>query len=134
MTDDSGAEESPAKRRLEASCAVLGAVLAAATLGIILWDGGTDEDLPPDIVLEALKVSQISAGFVLELSAENRGNRTAAQVLVEGALTRAGEQVETAETTFDYVPTQSRRTGGLFFKQDPRLYDVELRAKGFADP
>ena len=126
--------ESPAKRWLEAAAALIGGLLAIATLGIIIWDGLEGEDAPPFVLVESRGVHADEAGFVLEVRATNRGDRAAAQVVVEGELKRGEESVATSETTFDYVPSRSHRDGGLFFAEDPRGFAVLLRAKGYVDP
>ena len=127
-------EDDAAKQRLETAAGILGAILALGTIGIIVWDGIAGEGGPPIVVVEAESVHAGENGFVLELSVFNRGQATAAQVAVEGTLSRDGEVVETSEATFDYVPSGSRRRGGLFFAADPRDHDVAVRAKGYVDP
>jgi uncharacterized protein (TIGR02588 family) len=127
-------QESEAKRRLETIAAVFGAVVALGTLGLIVWDGWTAGDAPPFVTVDSLRVHEQEGGFVLEILASNRGGEAAAQVLVEGELHDAGRVVETSETTFDYVPRQSERRGGLFFREDPRTHEVRLRALGYVDP
>ena len=44
------------------------------------------------------------------------------------------QEPETAEATFDFLPARSRREGGLYFTNDPRIGALTLRAKGYADP
>jgi uncharacterized protein (TIGR02588 family) len=127
-------KEEREKRRLEAISAAIGAVLALATLGIIVWDGFADDGRPPVIVIEALEVHQNESGFIVEISVSNEGDKAAAQVSVEGTLSRGGEIVETSDATFDYVASKSQRRGGLFFSQDPRGFDVKVRPKGYVKP
>ena len=132
-----GEPEEPArraKRRLEAASALVGAALAAATLAVIIWDGVGGEGRPALVNLQAGAVHPHAAGFVVEVVAHNAGDETAADLLVEGTLMRGEEAVETSEATFDYVPSQSRRRGGLVFSQDPRRFELKLRAKGYVEP
>ena len=42
--------------------------------------------------------------------------------------------IETSDITFDYVPGHAERKGGLFFRQDPRMHKLELRALGYQTP
>lgn len=126
--------ETPARKWTEFAAACFGALLAAATLGIIVWDGVAGEDRPPFVSVEAHGVAAYPGGFVLRVEAFNHGDSAAADVTVEGELRRGPEVIETSEATFDYVPSRSRREGGLFFKADPRVHPVELRAKGYMDP
>ncbi len=127
-------QDSPAKRRLEAIAAAIGAVLALATLGIIVWDGISDQGRPALVTLRAGAVTEHEAGYVVEVVAENSGDATAAALLVEGSLRQGDQVVETSETTFDYVPSRSQREGGLVFTADPRAYALTLQAKGYIEP
>ena len=127
-------EDEDAKRILEAIAAYVGAFLALATIGIIVWDGISADGTPPIVTVESGAVHAHANGFVLEISALNSGDATAAEVAVEGTLSREGEIVETSETTFGYLPSGSRSHGGLFFQADPRAHDVAVRAKGYVDP
>jgi uncharacterized protein (TIGR02588 family) len=126
--------DSPAKRRLEAIAAAIGAVLALTTLGIIVWDGMRDAGRPALITLSAGAVTEHEGGYVVEVVARNSGDATAAALLVEGSLRQGDRVVETSETTFDYVPSRSEREGGLAFAADPRAYALTLQAKGYIEP
>jgi uncharacterized protein (TIGR02588 family) len=127
-------EESRTKRRLETAAAAVGAILALATLGIIAWDGVADEGRPALITLRTAAVHPHEDGFVVEIVAHNGGDETAAELLVEGVLQQGAETVETSEAMFDYVPSRSSRRGALYFRQDPREFALELRAKGYREP
>ncbi len=126
--------EGSAKQKLEIVAASIGAVLAAGTLGVIVWDGLRDEGRPALISLRVESVHQHDGGFVVEILASNNGDATAAGLLVEGSLTRGEQIVETSEATFDYVPSRSERHGGLNFGLNPALYTLRLQAKGYAEP
>lgn len=122
------------KRRLEAVAAALGAALAVATLGVILWFGLSDEGRPPSISVSARDAEPVAHGFVLPIQAFNGGDAAAAGVTVSAALVQDGATVETSEATFDYLPSRSERRGGLFFEHDPRRYTLDLRAEGYVEP
>ena len=132
--DRERAPESPAKRRLEAIAAAIGALLALATLGIIVWDGMRDAGRPALVTLSAGAVTEHEGGYVLEIVARNSGDATAAALLVEGSLHQGDRVVETSETPFDYVPSRSQREGGLAFAADPRAFALTLKAKGYIEP
>lgn len=120
---------------LEWVAATVGLLATAAVTGVIGWELLTGGDTPPDIRVALKQVAALEDGYVAEIEVVNRGERPAAQVTVEGVLTpNADGQAETSDAVFDYVPDGSARTGGLFFKTDPRLGDLELRAKGFVEP
>ena len=59
---------------------------------------------------------------------------TAAEVRIEGELRKNGRVVATGGTMFSFVPPESEREGGLFFKRDPRELQLEVRAAGYTRP
>ena len=126
--------ESPAKQKLEFIAALVGAVLALGTLGIIVWDGIQEEGRPALVTLRAEAVHPHEGGFVVEIVAENAGDDTAADLLVEGSLMQGGEAVEKSEATLDYLPSHSERRGGLIFARDPAMFQLKLQAKGYIAP
>lgn len=131
---DGRPSEDPVKRRLEATAAAIGAVLAIGTLGVIVWDGVRDQDRPALVTLKAEATHAHEPGFVVEIVAFNSGDETAAALLVEGTLRQGDQVIETSQATFDYVPIRSERRGGLIFSQDPRRFELVLTAKGYIEP
>jgi uncharacterized protein (TIGR02588 family) len=111
-----------------------GAVLVAATVAFMGYQAATDEDTPPDIVIQVDSVSRLSGGYVVEFRAKNVGGTTAAQVQVQGELRGAAGVVETSGVSIDYVPSSSERRAGLLFRQDPRRHRLEVRATGYDLP
>jgi uncharacterized protein (TIGR02588 family) len=127
-------QEDPLKRRLETIAAIIGAVLAMATLGVIVWDGIRGSDAPATISVEAVNTHAHAGGYVLEIRAINNGDRTATGIVVEGELLDGEEVAATSTTTFDFVPARSRHQGALFFPVDPETHEIRLRAHGYSDP
>jgi uncharacterized protein (TIGR02588 family) len=119
---------------LEWIAAGVGLVLAVAVVSFVAVDAINRDGAPAAIVVEAGPVSSFAGGFTLEIHVRNGSASTAAQVQVEGMLLRGGQSVEVARATFDYVPGNSERRGGMFFASDPREHEVRLRALGYAEP
>jgi len=88
----------------------------------------------PAIDVAIRRILPAGSGFVVEIEAVNRAGGTAAAVEIEGALKSGGTSLETSSATLDYVPGHSRRRGGLFFREDPRRHQIEVRALGFQIP
>lgn len=126
-------KKAPATPLLEWIAAGIGGALILAVVAVLSWEIVTGDDRPPTFVAQSLGVTPVAGGFIVEIEVENRGDRPAAQVEVEGELSW-GDAKETAGVTFDYVPGHSTRTGGLFFKSDPTKGELELTSKGFTDP
>ena len=64
----------------------------------------------------------------------NLSPATAAAVQIEGELVEGERVLATSQVTLDYVPGNSERRGGLFFRENPQAYDLEIRALGYAKP
>ncbi|MFO7322165.1 MAG: TIGR02588 family protein [Chloroflexota bacterium] len=119
---------------LEWAVAMLGAGLVIATLGYLLLLGIGHGQSPPDLQITVQAYTAVESGYLIEFEVFNRGYQPAAQVTVQGSL-RAGDiEIETSETTLDYVPSQSWRGGGLYFANDPRSYTLVLRPLGYQRP
>ncbi len=120
---------------LEWLAAGLGLILTVAMLGIVGWQASLEPDVRlPEIMVEVRDGTARGPIHVVSIIARNRSPATAANVVIEGALLKDGSVVERAQTTFDYVPGNSSRSGGLFFIADPSTHDLRLRALGYVDP
>lgn len=116
---------------LEWTVAGLGLVLVVGAAGFMLLKT-TDSDAPPDVQLHVLDVTASSGGYLVRIEARNTGGEAAAELGVEGSA-QIGGTVETSDTTFDFLPPDSVREGGLFFSGDPRS-SLTLRALGYREP
>jgi uncharacterized protein (TIGR02588 family) len=120
---------------LEWISAAIGLVLTLAMLGFIAWQAGkrTGEE-PPAIKVHVQQILSAGDGYVVEFAARNLSPATAAAVQIEGELVEGERVIATSQVTLDYVPGNSERRGGLFFRENPRAYDLEIRALGYAKP
>ncbi len=107
----------------------VGLILASTAIGFTAWDAMFGVQGPPQIEVRLKSVTPTPHGYIAEIEAFNHGGEPAAQVEIEGVIAGA----ETAGVTLDYIPEQSRASGGLIFEHDPRTPGLKLRAKGFAD-
>lgn len=89
---------------------------------------------PPDLVTRVDSVSRVSSGWLAHVRVRNTGSETAMAVTVEGELATAAGDTLRSETTLDYVPGRSERSGGLLFSEDPRAGTLEVRAIGYQEP
>lgn len=119
---------------LEWIVACVGLILVAGSIGFLIYQAMTRNSSPPDIMLKVKIVTPISNGYLIKFQAMNQGNSTAKGLIVEGQLKDGDEEIETSETTLDYLPSLSEREGGLFFTKDPRQFELQLRALGYEQP
>jgi uncharacterized protein (TIGR02588 family) len=122
------------RSRWEWVAAAVSTVLVLAVVGYLLYDAVARPQTPPSVEVQAGTVLKSAGLWLVEFSAHNRGHETAAGVQVQGELMEGERAVETSEAMLDYVPGESVRRGGLFFRADPRAYRLELRALGYQEP
>jgi uncharacterized protein (TIGR02588 family) len=120
---------------LEWIAAAVGLLLTLGVLGSLGWEAMQGSGKAPPVIETTIdRVTPTPAGYVVELTLRNRSPATAATVEVEGELTKDDGTIITSTTTLDYVPGESTRKAGLFFKDDPRLHRLEIRPLGFIEP
>ncbi len=116
---------------------VVGLIFLLAIAGYLAYEA-MQPSTPAAVTVTTEGVLSIAGGYLVEVRATNLGESTAATVAVEGTLRPpddpGGEPVATSIITFDYIPADATRRGGLFFVQDPAQYLLEVRALGYTDP
>lgn len=117
---------------LEWAAAAVGLAMLVAALGFLLREAVRPAD-PGPVAFRVVAVRPVGTGFLVEFEARNDGGKAYAELEVEGTLRSAGRE-EHARATLDYLPRQSTRRGGFFFRSDPRDGMVEIAAKGFREP
>lgn len=110
------------------------ALLVLSVIGFMLYQAFTQPSTPPNITIEQGEISRSGPGYLVQFHARNRGYTTAQGLMVEGELKMGNETVETSQANLDYVPATGTRTGGLFFRNDPAQYQLNLRPTGYEVP
>lgn len=110
------------------------ALLILAAVGYLFYEALTSPPTPPVIELRVDSILDTEYGYIVEFHARNHGHSTAAQLAVEGVLLDAGRTIQMSRVTIDYVPSESRRSAGIIFTEDPARYTLELRALGYDRP
>lgn len=113
---------------------LLGLLFILSSIGLALYEAVLGDSTPPDVKVQVEEIIPATNGFLVEFRVLNEGGSTAAGLMVEGILRNGNEVIESSNTTLDYLPSHSERQGGLFFTQDPRQYDLQLRALGYEMP
>lgn len=114
--------------------ALIGAALVVGIVGFLVMEALRERSTPPQIEIEVVEISKSDAGHLVQILVLNRGEATAAQLVVEGQLRRGEETVESATITLTFAPAGSSRSAGLIFENDPAEYELSLRAQGYEAP
>lgn len=114
--------------------AVLGLALVALSIGFMLYKGAAAEASHADITVQVDSTLATRNGYLVKFRAVNTGGSTVEGLTIEGTLRNGSETLETSDTVLEWVPAHSEREGGLFFTSDPRLHQLQLRAKGYENP
>lgn len=114
--------------------ACVGLVLVAGVLGLLLYKAVWGDTSPPQITVRVISIVPMQNGYLVQFHAVNQGGSTGEGVVIGAELRRNGEPVESSQTTLNYLPANSEQRGGLFFTQDPRQFDFQIRAFGYEEP
>ncbi len=118
----------------EWAVAGLGAILVMATIAMLIFGSTQMTSGVPQLRVRVDSVVDAGGGaWVARFTALNRGNSTAADVVLE-AVVGEGPGRQASTVTIDYLPPRSERTGGFLFSRDPGLGPIEARAVGYRDP
>ena len=119
---------------VEWATAAVGAVLFVAMIGYMVYVGLREVEGSPKIELMTSDPVRHDDNFHIGFVATNSGEVTATGLIVRAVLTDGDRDVESREITIDYLPTQSSRRGGFFFKQDPTRYKLAVAATAYMEP
>jgi uncharacterized protein (TIGR02588 family) len=114
----------------EWTIAAVGLILVMFTLGFVSYEAIYLKDTPPNLAVKNTSTKKLTDGYLVEFTVKNTGERTAANVIIEGKLSNG----ETKTITMDYVAAKSEQKGGLFFKADPQTNNLEIITIGYVNP
>lgn len=118
----------------EWAVAAFGLALVVGTIGYSAYNALAAGAAVPGVTVERVGTHATQGGYVVRFSARNHSGATAAELRVEGELRQGASLVEASGVTLGYLPSFSRRQGGLFFQEDPDKYELRLFPKGYAEP
>lgn len=121
-------------RGVEWAAAVFSGVIVMAMIGFLIFQAVTASEAHPDPVAIVDQVTPANTGFQLAFRARNAGKATAAEVTYRATLRQDGLIVDSADVTFDYLPARAERQGAFIFTQDPRRFDISVRAVSYVLP
>lgn len=113
----------------------IGLILTLSLLGFIGWEAVIRSEGPaPSVTVEAKQVRPTAGGYLVEIEVRNTTAATAADVQVEAELAVPGSKAVVSSVTFDYVPGNSIRKGGIYLPADPATGSLKVRALGYTKP
>ena len=112
------------KNALEWTVFAISLVLVLSIVAYLGYQVYTEEPGTPDLVVEYYHDPSEHAPQRYRVVVHNRGDETAEEVLVELALERGDEELETAELAIAFAPKESKREGWVGFREEIRQGDT----------
>lgn len=111
-------------------------VLVLGTLAYLVYDATTMGDQPPLIEAQLGAPQQQAGEFAVPVTLINRGDQTAAGVMVEVTLegNDATTEIERGEFSVPFLPRGATREGRVSFRTDPRTGQLKARVLGYEQP
>lgn len=123
------------KNWLEWLVFAIGLALIVPIVAYLAYDAATLGHEPPVVEVQVGAAEARGNVYMIPVTLENLGDRTAESVVVEISLLEGDEELETAELTVDFLPRQSTRSGWVTFTIDPETVDdIEAHVLGFQEP
>lgn len=107
-------------------------VLTIGLIALLLWDASrtSPEPVRCEVLLESSHPE--GKGYRIPFEAVNRGGETAENVVVEVALMRGSETLESSTLEIPFLPREGSRKGFIEFNTDPNASDrIETRCAGY---
>lgn len=104
-------------------------LLVVAMLSYIIYDGVTLGSRPPSLQVVLGEPLPHLGGYIIPVSVENTGDRSAEQVAIRVELENGGTVAEEATLDLHFVPRGAARKGWVRFTSDPRMAE---RVRGYA--
>jgi uncharacterized protein (TIGR02588 family) len=112
----------------------LGAAALCAGIAFLVHEGVNRNGVPGAIQVRMIDVSVAGDAFVVRYEMHNSGDETLSNLRMTARLTEGEQEIETASTIIDYLPSRSTQEGGFYLRHDPRLYTLEIGPEGYQSP
>ncbi len=111
-----------------------GLLLLCAGFIYLTWTKITDDKSPSTVLFSVSDVAQSGTDFVVSVKVKNEGFQSLASLQVEAVVSGEDLQEERNNLEVDYLPSNSTREIGFYFRQNPALGKLEFRALGYQVP
>ena len=121
------------KNWLEWLITIISGILVFFTLGFLVYQLIFEERTPPNITIVFGEILQKDQAFAIPIQANNSGTETAENVTVE-IFSENGEDEETAQITFSFLPGRSSAKGWITFTKKPEIALLKTHVVGYTTP
>ncbi|WP_095448707.1 TIGR02588 family protein [Ochrobactrum quorumnocens] len=112
----------------------ISALLIFSLLGWIVYDIWRYNPQEADFIVGITAVNAVENGYRVTFSVTNITQTTAAQVRVVGVLDDRQGKAEASTTMFNYVASEAKANGALFFESNPTDYLLKVRVESYIEP
>ncbi len=113
---------------------IISALVLIGVIGSLIFEAVNRSGEPPMVEIQVDSIRTVGDEYLVQFNIYNRGESTAAGLVVAGSLESDTGSVETSEITIDYLPGNGRREAGIYFTHDPRLFELKMRPVGYDLP
>lgn len=111
-----------------------GLLLLCAGFIYLTWTKITDDKSPSTVSFLVSGVAQSGTDYAVTVTVKNDGFQSLASLQVEAVLIGEDAQEERNSLEVDYLPSNSTREIGFYFRQNPALGKLEFRALSYQVP
>jgi uncharacterized protein (TIGR02588 family) len=125
---------SSATPRLEWLLGIFGILLLASIVSLLVYEGLTHGDEPGAVVVTVTGIRDVGNVHLVKFSVRNEGSETLNQLHLTARLTDGNRQIESAQALIDYLPARSEQEGGVYLRNDPHRYALQIDPAGYMKP
>jgi uncharacterized protein (TIGR02588 family) len=111
-----------------------GALLLAAGVSFLVYEGLTQGDQPGAVIVTVTGIRNVGSAHLVRFSVHNEGSETLSLLHLTARLTDGTSEIETAQAVIDYLPAHSEQKGGVYLRNDPNRYTLQIDAAGYMEP
>lgn len=119
---------------IEWVAAGIGAVLLAVLVGYMAFVGSKQQGDAPRITVANEAPVRVGESWLVRFQVRNSGPATATQLVLKARLMQDDREVEATDVVIDYLPSDSERSGGFLFRNDPAKLRLEFFPAAYQDP
>lgn len=112
----------------------IGVVLFVGAIAFLVYEGSGAEDRPAGVEIRIDEVIVIDDAYLVRYRAHNLGTQTLVDLHISARVLDGQTELERVEAGIDYLPGRSWRRGGLYLREDPRKYRVDIGVGGYQEP